>query len=164
MTKSLTRTDDSLTIVIYMFALQGVIGLLPALQVWVWPSAEKWPWVLALGLAGTASHFCLAKAITSADATVVMPMDFLRVPVTAVAGWLLYSEGIDAFLVAGAALILLGNANLNCAACRRMSRIRRPGPKRRRAARTTETAPGSVRPARPADRGGQARQRAGAQP
>ena len=109
MTKSLTRTDDSLTIVVYMFALQGVIGLVPALQVWVWPSAEKWPWVLALGLAGTASHFCLAKAITSADASVVMPMDFLRVPVTAVAGWLLYSEGIDAFLVAGAALILLGN-------------------------------------------------------
>ena len=109
MTKSLTRTDDSLTIVVYMFALQGVIGLVPALQVWVWPSAEKWPWVLVLGLAGTASHFCLAKAITSADATVVMPMDFLRVPVTAVAGWLLYSEGIDAFLVAGAALILVGN-------------------------------------------------------
>ena len=110
MTKSLTRTDDSLTIVFYMFALQGLIGLLPALQVWVWPPAEKWPWVLALGLAGTASHFCLAKAIASADATVVIPMDFLRLPVTAVAGWLLYAEGLDAFLAAGAALILLGNA------------------------------------------------------
>jgi drug/metabolite transporter (DMT)-like permease len=109
MTKSLTRTDDSLTIVVYMFTLQAVIGLVPALQVWVWPSFEKWPWVLALGLAGTASHFCLAKAIASADATVVIPMDFLRVPVTAVAGWLLYSEGIDAFLVAGAALILFAN-------------------------------------------------------
>ena len=109
MTKSLTRTEDSLTIVLYMFSLQAVIGLLPALSVWVWPSVEKWPWVLALGVAGTASHFCLSKAIASADATVVIPMDFLRVPVTAVAGWLLYSEGIDSFLVAGAALILLAN-------------------------------------------------------
>jgi drug/metabolite transporter (DMT)-like permease len=109
MTKSLTRTEDSLTIVFYMFALQAVIGLVPALQVWVWPSVEKWPWLLALGVAGTASHFCLAKAIASADATVVIPMDFLRLPLTAFAGWLLYSESITVFLVAGAALILFGN-------------------------------------------------------
>lgn len=109
MTKSLTRTEDSLTIVFYMFALQGIIGLAPALQAWVWPSLDKWPWILALGVAGTASHFCLAKAIASADATVVIPMDFLRVPVTAIAGWLLYSEAIGISLVAGAALILLAN-------------------------------------------------------
>ena len=110
MTKSLTRTEDSLTIVLYMFALQAVIGLVPALQVWVWPSVDKWPWLLALGVAGTASHFCLAKAIAAADTGIVIPMDFLRVPLTAVLGWLLYSEGIDLFLVAGAALILFANA------------------------------------------------------
>ena len=109
MTKSLTRTEDSLTIVLYMFALQTVIGLVPALQVWVWPSVEKWPWLLALGVAGMASHFCLAKAIAAADTGIVIPMDFLRVPLTAIIGWLLYSEGIDIFLVAGAALILFGN-------------------------------------------------------
>ena len=51
----------------------------------------------------------MARAMLHADATVVIPMDFLRVPLTAVAGWLIYSEGIDAFTVAGAALILAGN-------------------------------------------------------
>ena len=109
MTKSLTRTEDSLTIVFYMFLLQGLIGLVPALNVWVWPSADKWPWLLALGLSGTASHFCLAKAITAADTGIVIPMDFLRVPLTAVLGWLLYSEGISLWLVLGAAFILLAN-------------------------------------------------------
>jgi drug/metabolite transporter (DMT)-like permease len=44
-----------------------------------------------------------------ADATIVVPMDFLRVPLTATAGWLIYSERLDAFTVLGAALILLGN-------------------------------------------------------
>jgi drug/metabolite transporter (DMT)-like permease len=44
-----------------------------------------------------------------ADATVVIPMDFLRVPLTAALGWLLYSERLDAFTVFGAALILAGN-------------------------------------------------------
>ena len=47
--------------------------------------------------------------MASADATVVVPMDFLRVPLSAVAGWLLYSEGIDIFLAAGAGLILFAN-------------------------------------------------------
>jgi drug/metabolite transporter (DMT)-like permease len=44
-----------------------------------------------------------------ADATVVVPMDFLRVPLTAAAGWLLYSERLDMFTVLGAVLILTGN-------------------------------------------------------
>lgn len=44
-----------------------------------------------------------------ADATIVVPMDFLRVPLTATAGWLLYSERLDAWTVLGAALILFGN-------------------------------------------------------
>jgi drug/metabolite transporter (DMT)-like permease len=44
-----------------------------------------------------------------ADATVVLPMDFLRVPLTATAGWLIYSERLDMFTVLGAALILTGN-------------------------------------------------------
>ena len=43
------------------------------------------------------------------DATIVVPMDFLRVPLTAVAGWLAYAEGIDGWSVAGALLILVGN-------------------------------------------------------
>ena len=51
----------------------------------------------------------MAKALQYADATVVIPMDFLRVPLTAVLGWLIYSERIDVFTAVGAALILSGN-------------------------------------------------------
>jgi drug/metabolite transporter (DMT)-like permease len=58
---------------------------------------------------GTFSHYCMTRALLHADATVVVPMDFLRVPLTALAGWLLYSERRDAFTVLGAALILTGN-------------------------------------------------------
>jgi drug/metabolite transporter (DMT)-like permease len=36
-------------------------------------------------------------------------MDFLRVPLTATAGWLIYSERLDMFTVLGATLILIGN-------------------------------------------------------
>ncbi|TIX97042.1 MAG: EamA/RhaT family transporter, partial [Mesorhizobium sp.] len=39
----------------------------------------------------------------------ISPMDFLRVPLSALIGWLLYQEQIDAFTAGGALLILLGN-------------------------------------------------------
>jgi len=51
----------------------------------------------------------MARAMLYADATVVLPMDFLRVPLTAIAGWLIYSERLDLFTVLGAAMILTGN-------------------------------------------------------
>jgi len=108
-TKSLTRTDSALTIIFYMFFIQTVIGLPAAISVWQWPPQHLWPWVLVVGVAGTLSHFCLAKAISLADATVVVPMDFLRVPFSALAGWLLYDEGVNIWLALGSALILAGN-------------------------------------------------------
>jgi drug/metabolite transporter (DMT)-like permease len=51
----------------------------------------------------------MARAQLHADATVVIPMDFIRVPLTAIAGWLLYAEQLDAYTVLGAAMILAGN-------------------------------------------------------
>ena len=109
-TKALTRTDSALTIIFYMFLIQTVIGLPLAISVWTWPPQALWPWVVVVGVAGTFSHFCLAKAISLADATVVVPMDFLRVPLSALAGWLLYGEGVTVWLALGSTLILAGNA------------------------------------------------------
>ena len=62
-----------------------------------------------IAFCGTFSHYCMARAMLYADATVVLPMDFLRVPLSAAAGWLIYSERLDAFTLLGAALILAGN-------------------------------------------------------
>ena len=84
-------------------------GLLPSLYVWQWPAAHLWFWVVVIAFCGTFSHYCMARAMLHADATVVIPMDFLRVPLSAAAGWLIYSERLDLFTVLGAALILAGN-------------------------------------------------------
>ena len=107
--KSLTRTDRPVTIIFWMLIIQAAIGLVPALAVWKPVPADLWPWLVVVAFCGTFSHLCMAKAMTYADATVVVPMDFLRVPATALAGYLVYAERIDALTVAGAALILTGN-------------------------------------------------------
>ncbi|MEZ5820294.1 MAG: DMT family transporter [Bradyrhizobium sp.] len=117
MVKSLTRTEQTLTIIFYMLAVQTAGSLLPAIYVWQWPSPAAWGWGFVIAFCGTFSHYCMARALLYADATVVIPMDFLRVPLTALVGWLLYSERLDAFTVFGAALILAGNlVNLRASA------------------------------------------------
>ncbi|MGY8662901.1 DMT family transporter [Bradyrhizobium sp. UFLA05-109] len=107
--KSLARTESALAILFWMIVVQAVAGFLPALYVWAWPPTYLWGWVMVVAICGTFAHYCLASAMRYADATIVVPMDFLRVPLTATAGWLLYSERLDAWTVFGAVLILLGN-------------------------------------------------------
>jgi drug/metabolite transporter (DMT)-like permease len=120
MVKSLTRADSVVTILFWMLFIQSVIGLVPALDVWRWPSAYAWAWIIVIAFCGTFSHYCLTRAMLHADATVVVPMDFLRVPLAAIAGWLLYNERLDTFTILGAALILSGNLlNLKGAAARK---------------------------------------------
>jgi len=109
MMKSLTRTEKTVAIIFWMLVIQSVAGLLPSLYFWKWPSAVTWGWVVVIAFCGTFSHYCMARAMLYADATVVLPMDFLRVPLTATVGWLIYSERLDLFTVLGAALILAGN-------------------------------------------------------
>jgi drug/metabolite transporter (DMT)-like permease len=109
MVKSLTRTEKALTIVFWMLVIQSAAGFLPSLYVWRSPSAYAWGCMAVIAFCGTYSHYCMARAMRYADATVVLPMDFLRVPLTAIAGWLIYSERLDMFTVLGAAMILAGN-------------------------------------------------------
>ena len=109
MVKSLTRTESTLAIIFWMLLVQSAAGFFPSIHVWVWPSAWAWGWLVVIAFCGTFSHYCMARAMLHADATVVIPMDFLRVPLSAAAGWLLYSERLDMFTVLGASLILAGN-------------------------------------------------------
>lgn len=107
--KALTRTDSVVRIIFWMLIIQAIIGAIPAVWVWQPIATDLWPWIVLVAICGTFSHYCMAQAMTFADATIVVPMDFLRVPLTALVGWLVYAEAIDLLTATGALLILLGN-------------------------------------------------------
>ncbi len=107
--KSLTRSEDATKIMFWMLIVQSVLGIWPALATWRWPSPAVWGWLVVIAFCGTFSHYCMARAMRHAQATVIVPMDFLRVPLTALAGWAIYAEQIDLLMVLGTALILVGN-------------------------------------------------------
>lgn len=109
LTRRLAQGDSPLAILFYMTVIQLPLGLVPSLAVWRWPEAAQWPWLAVVGLAALSAHYCMARALALADATVVVPMDFLRLPLIAVVGALFYGEALAAPVLAGAALMLLGN-------------------------------------------------------
>ena len=107
--KLLTRTDSVVRIIFWMLVIQSIIGLVPAIRVWQTPSAELWPAILVIAFTGAFAHYCLARALVHGEATIVMPMDFLRLPLMGLVGWLVYAERLDAYAAVGAVLILAGN-------------------------------------------------------
>lgn len=108
-TKWLTSTESALTIVFYMTLMQTGFGLVASFFVWSPILAWHWPWLILLGITGLSAHYCMARALGHADTTIVTPMDFMRLPLIAVVGFLAYGEAFDWLTLAGAAVIFAGN-------------------------------------------------------
>jgi len=107
-TKSLTRTDSVLAILFWMNLIQSPLALLPALPQWSAPTLADAPWVLALAGCSLFAHYCMTRAFKLADATVVVPIDFMRLPLIAVVGAVAYGESLDPWVFVGAAIIFAG--------------------------------------------------------
>ncbi|MEL6287792.1 MAG: DMT family transporter [Pseudomonadota bacterium] len=109
-TKKLTQTDSVVIILFIMTVMQAIIGImviagLPSLPA----DAPTAGWLVALALASLCAHFALTQAFTYADATVVVPMDFFRLPLIALVGVAFYSEPLEPLILAGGLLIFIGN-------------------------------------------------------
>ena len=111
MVKSLTATDPPWVIVFWMQFIQLPLALVPAIFVfeWVWPGWADAPWLLAMGVTAMSAHFCMARAFSLADATVCIPIDFVRLPLAAFMGWMAYAETVGVWIILGALLIFGGN-------------------------------------------------------
>lgn len=109
LTRKLTLKDAPLAILFYMTAIQLPIGLVLSLKDWVTPSPDLIPWLLVVGLAALSAHYCMARALTLADVTVVVPLDFLRLPLIALVGFVFFGEGLDWLVFLGALVMLGGN-------------------------------------------------------
>lgn len=111
LTKRLTRTIPTPGILFWLTTIQLGLGVVCAgydgdLAL---PTAATLPWLVVIGCAGLLAHFCLTTALSFAPATVVVPIDFARLPMIAVIGALFYAEPLDWWVLAGALVIFGGN-------------------------------------------------------
>jgi drug/metabolite transporter (DMT)-like permease len=109
MTKQLTATETTFGIIFWMNAIQFPLTMLGSDPTFVTKvGLGQWPAFAAVGVTGLLSHYCLTNAFRSADASVVVPLDFMRIPMIALIGWWLYNEKIDIYVFIGAGLIIAG--------------------------------------------------------
>lgn len=110
-TKLLTRDVPTVTILFWLTVMQAVFGIICASYDgdFALPSPALWPMAVLVGIAGLLAHFCVTSALAIAPASVVSPMDFLRLPTAAVVGLLIYSEPLDPYVLIGAIIIFGAN-------------------------------------------------------
>jgi drug/metabolite transporter (DMT)-like permease len=109
LTKKMTFSTGTFAIVFWMNLMQFPMGLagsdpLFPLQLGV----EHIPSVLGIGIAGLSAHYCLANAFRWGDASLVTPLDFLRIPLIALVGWWFFGENVDIWVFVGGLIILAG--------------------------------------------------------
>jgi drug/metabolite transporter (DMT)-like permease len=109
LSKSLLTTEHPLTVVFYMTLIQLPLGALMAGPDWAMPEPWMCPWVMAIALTGLSAHYCMVKAMQIAEVSVVISLDFLRLPIIAIIGMLLYGEPFEVSVILGGGLMLLAN-------------------------------------------------------
>jgi drug/metabolite transporter (DMT)-like permease len=107
-TKRLSATDSALGVTFWMTVVQLPITFAAALPVWVMPGLADLPWILTIGAGSFAAHYTMTRAMKLADATVVVAIDFVRLPLIIVVGALLYAEPFEPLVIIGAAIIFAG--------------------------------------------------------
>jgi drug/metabolite transporter (DMT)-like permease len=108
-TKKLTQTETTFAILFWMNLMQlpmNLAGSDPLFIARLDPSMTL-P-LIGIAVAGLSVHLCTAQAFRYGDAIVVVPLDFLRVPLIALIGWSFYGEALDALVLAGAGLVIAG--------------------------------------------------------
>jgi drug/metabolite transporter (DMT)-like permease len=108
-TKQLTSNQTPFAIVFWMNVMQLPMSLAgSSLDFPLRLTSHDVLPILGLAIAGLSSHYCLSNAFKAGEAGVVVPLDFLRIPLIAALGWWIYSEPLDGFVFLGAAVIVSG--------------------------------------------------------
>lgn len=109
-TKSLSNTENPITIIFMMCLIQAPLGLLLFIEGWTTPAGIQWLWLVIIGVTALSAHYCMTKAMQHAEVTFVVTMDMFRLPLISLIGVLLYAEHFSVALILGMLLIVAGNS------------------------------------------------------
>ncbi len=103
--KIMSRHDSPVVISFYANFLVLPVSLIPAILTWKTPAMEDLPALLGVALFSTMAQLCVAFSISLADARVVQPMNFMRMPIAAALGYFAFNEFPDLWTWVGAVVI-----------------------------------------------------------
>jgi len=102
----LSGRDSVGAIVFYGFAIQMPIGLVASIPGWVTPSLAEFPLIIVFAASAVVSHWCLTRSFAVAEASLVSPVLFLRLPFVALIGFVFFDQVTDLWTWIGAAIMI----------------------------------------------------------
>jgi drug/metabolite transporter (DMT)-like permease len=108
MTKRISAADSPLQVIFWMSITQLPLTFVAALPQWVAPQPIDLVWSVVIGTGSFTAHYSMTRAMKLGDATLVVPIDFLRLPLIALIGAFFYREPLEAATFVGAAVIFAG--------------------------------------------------------
>ena len=124
--KFLTRTESASVIVFYQNVMIVPLALIPTLFLGSMPTIEDLAILITVGLTGSFAHYCQARSFGEADASAVMPFDFLRLPFSVICAWYLFGEDTHWWSWLGA-IIIFGATYYSTWHETRLSRAKKAG-------------------------------------
>lgn len=104
--KILTRTERTLTMLLYAMILGTPLSFLGALPVWTWPSSvEMWTWLIAIGVIDVIGQWFFTQAYKETDIGQLTPIGFVRLIWAALIGYLAFAEIPEIWTWIGGAII-----------------------------------------------------------
>ena len=76
------------------------------------PYIQDFPLIITFAITSLCAHLCLANSLKLADATFVLPLDYIRLPVIAFLGWYIYNENITINIVVGSLFIIISSLTI----------------------------------------------------
>ena len=104
--KLLTRHESPSIVSLMSFFVAIPISLVAALFYWQWPSGEQWFYIVLMGIMSAVAHICLAKALSKAELSAIMPLDFTRIIFAAIMGITLFGDSLNGLTFLGGGIIL----------------------------------------------------------
>lgn len=109
-TKQISHLETVFSVIFWMTLIQFAFALVLSLPNGIpVPSGIGVIWIIVVAICGLTAHLCLTTALSLAPATIVAPMDFIRLPVVTILGLILYGEELKQAVIIGAAIIIIGN-------------------------------------------------------
>jgi len=112
-TKQLSNNNTPLTVLFYMCLIQLPLGFVLSFNYLIIPDALQWFWLVVMSFAAMGAHFSITSALKIADASVVITLDFFRLPLIALVGVIFYNEGFDINIIIGGVIMVAGNLLVN---------------------------------------------------
>lgn len=110
--RALTSTEATPVIMFYGFLLQLPMAAIPAAMNWVTPGWEHALPLLGFGMVAFGAQYCLTRSFAVAEASLVEPVMFIRLPCVAVIGYFLFAQVPDVWTWVGGAVIFVSTYGL----------------------------------------------------